>query len=52
MEVLDLGVLAVFLGGTVWLGLSRTSGQTTLADYFTTNRRAPWPVVMASIVAT
>jgi len=52
VELLDLGVLAVFLGGTVWLGLSRTSGQTTIAEYFTTNRRAPWAVVMASIVAT
>lgn len=52
MGLLDLAVLAVFLGGTVWVGLSRASGQTTVADYFTTNRRAPWGMVMASIVAT
>jgi SSS family solute:Na+ symporter len=49
---LDLGVLVVFLGGTVWVGLSRASGQTTVADYFTTDRKAPWGMVMASIVAT
>jgi SSS family solute:Na+ symporter len=50
--LLDLAVLTVFLGATVWIGLSRSSGQTTVSDYFTTGRRAPWGMVMASIVAT
>lgn len=52
MGLLDLGVLTVFLGTTVWIGLSRSAGQTTVSDYFTTGRQAPWGMVMASIVAT
>lgn len=52
MGLLDLGVLTVFLSATVWTGLSRSSEQTTVSDYFTTGRRAPWGMVMASIVAT
>ena len=39
-------------GGTVWLGLALSRGQSTVRDYFTSGRRAPWGVVMASIVAT
>ena len=52
MDALDLWVLAAFTAGTLWLGLSRTVGQTTLTEYFTGGRRAPWTLVMASIVAT
>ena len=52
MTALDLAVLGVYLGGTVWLGLALSRGQSTVRDYFTSGRRAPWGVVMASIVAT
>ena len=52
MGALDLWVLAAFTAGTLWLGLSRTAGQSTIAEYFTGGRRAPWALVMASIVAT
>ena len=52
MGVLDLAVLGAYVGGTVWLGLVLSRGQATVRDYFTSGRRAPWWVVMASIVAT
>ena len=52
MGALDLAVLGVYVGGTVWLGLALSRGQSTVRDYFTSGRRAPWGVVMASIVAT
>ena len=52
MSALDLAVLGAYIGGTVWLGLALSRGQSTVRDYFTSGRRAPWGVVMASIVAT
>ena len=52
MSPLDLAVLVAYVGGTVWLGLALSRGQATVRDYFTSGRRAPWGVVMASIVAT
>ena len=52
MGGLDLAVLGAYVGGTVWLGLALSRGQSTVGDYFTSGRRAPWGVVMASIVAT
>ena len=52
MGALDLAVLATYVGGTVWLGLALSGGRLTVRDYFTSDRRAPWGVVMASIVAT
>jgi SSS family transporter len=52
MSALDLAVLGGYVGGTVWLGLALSRGQATVRDYFTSGRRAPWGVVMASIVAT
>ena len=52
MDTLDLAVLGAYVGGTVWLGLALSRGQSTVRDYFTSGRRAPWWVVMASIVAT
>ncbi|MDP7693037.1 MAG: hypothetical protein QGG89_14480, partial [Vicinamibacterales bacterium] len=52
MSALDLAVLGAYVGGTVWLGLALSRGQASVRDYFTSGRRAPWGVVMASIVAT
>ena len=52
MGALDLAVLGAYVGGTMWLGLALSRGQSTVRDYFTSGRRAPWGVVMASIVAT
>ncbi len=52
MGALDLAVIGAYVGGTVWLGLVLSHGQATVRDYFTSGRRAPWGVVMASIVAT
>ena len=52
MGAFDLAVLGAYVGGTVWLGLALSRGQSTVRDYFTSGRRAPWGVVMASIVAT
>ncbi len=52
MNALDLAVLTIYVGGTVCLGLALSRGQSTVRSYFTSGRRAPWGVVMASIVAT
>ncbi len=52
MSALDLAVLGAYVGGTIWLGLALSRGQANVRDYFTSGRRAPWGVVMASIVAT
>ena len=52
MSLLDLAVIVVYTTGTFCLGLFLARGQATVRDYFATGRRAPWGVVMASIVAT
>ena len=52
MNLLDLAVIAVYTAGALGLGLVLARGQTTVRDYFAAGRRAPWGVVMASIVAT
>ena len=52
MNLLDLAVIVVYTAGTLGLGLALARGQATVRDYFATGRRAPWGVVMASIVAT
>jgi SSS family solute:Na+ symporter len=52
MGALDLLVLTVYVTGTLWIGLARARRQTSVDEYFTTGRQAPWWVVMASIVAT
>ena len=52
MGLLDLAVIVIYTAGTLWLGLFLARGQATVRDYFATGRRAPWGVVMASIVAT
>ena len=52
MSLLDLAVIAVYMTATLSLGLVLARGQATVRDYFAAGRRAPWVVVMASIVAT
>ncbi len=52
MGALDLTVLAVYLVGTLWLGLSIAGPQRNIDDYLRNGRRAPWWVLAASIVAT
>ena len=52
MNEFDFAVLLAYLGATVWLGLASSSGQSTIKEYLTSGRQAPWPLVMASIVAT
>ena len=52
MNLFDLAVIVVYTAGTLSLGLFLARGQATVRDYFATGRRAPWGVVMASIVAS
>ncbi|MEE2791205.1 MAG: sodium:solute symporter, partial [Acidobacteriota bacterium] len=52
MGALDLSIVVAYLAGTLWLGFALSGGQSTVHDYFTSRRRAPWGLVMASIVAT
>ncbi len=52
MSLLDLTVIVVYMAATLSLGLFLARGQATVRDYFAAGRRAPWGVVMASIVAT
>ncbi|MBM41965.1 MAG: sodium:solute symporter [Acidobacteria bacterium] len=48
----DLAVLALYLVGTLWLGLRFAGPQRNIDDYLRNGRRAPWWVLTASIVAT
>ena len=52
MSALDISIIVVYLFGTLWLGFALSRGQTTVQDYFTSGRQAPWWLLMASIVAT
>ena len=52
MSALDLSIIVVYLLGTLCLGFKLSRGQTTVQDYFTSGRKAPWWLLMASIVAT
>ena len=52
MSSLDLAVIGAYLIGTVCLGLTLARGQASVRTYFTSGRRAPWGLIMASIVAT
>jgi len=49
---LDLAVLAVYLTGSVGLGLWMGRSQRSAADYFLGNRTLPWTLVTLSVVAT
>ena len=48
----DLAVLALYLVGSLWLGLRFAGPQRNIDDYLRNGRRAPWWVLTASIVAT
>ena len=52
MSGLDLIVLAVYLAGSVGLGLWMGRFQRSAADYFLGNRTLPWTLVALSVVAT
>jgi len=49
---LDLMVLAVYLVGSVGLGLWMGRSQRSAAEYFLGNRSLPWTLVALSVVAT
>ena len=50
--LLDLTVVAAYLGLAVWVGRRVSRGQATVRDYYLTGRRVPWWAVTGSIVAT
>ena len=52
IEVVDIAVIILYLLATVWLGYRLSGRQTTVNQYFLTNRTVPWWAVMFSIVAT
>ncbi|MCH7859253.1 MAG: sodium:solute symporter [Candidatus Marinimicrobia bacterium] len=52
LDALDIGVLVIFLGGTVAYGLWSGRHSTTTEAYFLAGRTLPWWAVMLSVVAT
>jgi solute:Na+ symporter, SSS family len=48
----DLAVIAAYLAGVTWFGVSLRRGQNTIRDYFLGGRTAPWWALALSIVAT
>ncbi|MFL2433673.1 MAG: sodium:solute symporter family transporter [Vicinamibacterales bacterium] len=52
IELVDIAVIILYLLGTVWLGCRLSGRQTTVDQYFLTDRTVPWWAVMFSIVAT
>lgn len=50
--LVDLTVVAAYLGLAVWGGRRVARGRSSLRDYYLTGRRVPWWAVMGSIVAT
>ena len=52
IEVVDISVIILYLLATVWLGYRLSGRQTTVNQYFLTDRTVPWWAVMLSIVAT
>ena len=52
IEVVDISVIILYLLATVWLGYRLSGRQTTVNQYFLTDRTVPWWAVMFSIVAT
>jgi len=50
--LVDLIVVTAYLALAIWGGRRLSHGQSTLRDYYLTNRRLPWWAVMGSIVAT
>lgn len=52
MSLLDLIVLALYLGGIVAFGVYFSKSQHTIQDYFISGKSLPWWAIMGSIVAT
>jgi SSS family transporter len=51
MRWLDLGVIALYLGGITWFGARFRRSQRSLKDYFLGGRGAPWWAIALSIVS-
>ena len=52
IELVDIAVIILYLLITIWLGWRLSGRQTTVDQYFLTDRTVPWWAVMFSIVAT
>jgi len=52
IELIDIAVIILYLLITIWLGWRLSGRQTTVDQYFLTDRTVPWWAVMFSIVAT
>jgi SSS family transporter len=52
IQPLDLLLLVLYLGGTVWLGVWLGRGQQSTRDYLLGNHSLPWWALLISIVAT
>lgn len=52
IELIDIAIIISFLLATIWLGCRLSGRQTTVDQYFLTERTVPWWAVMFSIVAT
>jgi SSS family transporter len=50
--LLDALVLALYIGGTTYLGVRLGRGQKNARDYFVAGRRVPWWAILFSVVAT
>lgn len=49
---LDLGVLAIYLGGLIALGLVLSRRQASASEYFLASRKAGWPAVGLALVGS
>ena len=52
IELVDIAVIILYLLVTIWFGCRLSGRQTTVDQYFLTDRTVPWWAVMFSIVAT
>lgn len=52
ISAIDLGIIAVYLLGTIAFGLWVGRGRDGVSDYFLGDRNIPWWAVLLSIVAT
>ena len=51
-SLIDWIVVAIYIGGTTWIGHRLKGQQKTPHDFFLGGRRIPWFAVSASIIAT
>lgn len=51
LHVLDMLVVAAYLGGITWFGLRFRKGERSLESYFLADRNIPWWAIMLSIVS-